>query len=131
MSASRRLILLVVLGLGYARPGYTDPHTPGAPPGLQVQGTGKAQRLIRDQFAPATRAGYDLFAVKCTKCHEMARPIAALKTGVTPISGGNFEEKGIKEYVVKMMRKPNSGITKDDAKQIINFLRDARSRASH
>ena len=98
---------------------------------LKVQGAGKKQQLVRDQFAPATRPEYDLFATKCTKCHEMARPIMALKTGITPISGGAFEEKGIKEYVVKMMRKPNSGITKDDAKKIIDFLRQARAFASN
>jgi len=128
---STRLILLVIMGLGYAQTGHAEPATPDKASGLQVQGTGKAQRLVRAQFAPAVRTGYDLFAVKCTKCHELARPIAALKTGLTPISGGDFNEKGIKEYVVKMMRKPNSGITKDDAKQIIGFMRDARAHASH
>jgi hypothetical protein len=57
----------------------------------------------------------------------MERPISALKTGVTPVSGGRFDEKGMKLYVVKMMRKPNSGITKQDAKVILEFLRYARA----
>jgi hypothetical protein len=60
----------------------------------------------------------------------MARPIAALTTGITPVSGGTFEKKGIKKYVVKMMRKPNSGITKADARQILKFLIHARGLAS-
>ena len=121
-STSKLSALVVVVLLAWASVGHTE---------LKVQGAGKKQLLIRDQFAPAIRTEYDLFATRCTKCHEMARPIAALKTGITPISGGTFEEKGIKEYVVKMMRKPNSGITKDDAKQIIDFLKQARALASH
>lgn len=94
---------------------------------LQVRGEGRAQLLEREQFAQADRSRYDLFAEKCTRCHAMARPIAALLSGTTPISQESFDREGIKKYVVKMMRKPNSGIDKEDAKEIIVFLTAARA----
>lgn len=96
---------------------------------LVTEGEGKAQKLDPSQFTKDQQADYDLFASKCTKCHAMSRPIAALKTGKTPVTGGVFDSDEIKKYVVKMMRKPNSGITKADAKRIISFLVEARKLA--
>jgi hypothetical protein len=96
---------------------------------LKTEGDGKKQRLDPSQFPPAMRKDYELFAKRCTKCHEMGRPIKALVTGITPISGAKFDPAGIKKYVVKMMRKPNSGISRQDAKVIIGFLRKARKMA--
>jgi hypothetical protein len=97
---------------------------------LKVQGKGKEQTLVRDQFSADQRPRYDMFAQKCTRCHELARPIAALMTGVTPLSADKFDEDGIKKYVVKMMRKPNSGIVKEEARDLIQFLTYARSLAA-
>jgi len=102
----------------------------GRAEGLKTQGEGKKEILTRDQFPPDQQARYDIFAVKCIKCHEMARPIAALKTGITPVSHGPFDADDIKKYVVKMMRKPNSGIEKDDARELIQFLIYAREVAA-
>jgi len=97
---------------------------------LKVQGKGKEQTLVRDQFAAEQQPRYDMFAQKCTRCHELARPISALLSGVTPLSADKFDEEGIKKYVVKMMRKPNSGIVKEDARELIQFLTYARSLAT-
>jgi hypothetical protein len=97
---------------------------------LKVQGKGKEQTLVRDQFAAEQRPRYDMFAQKCTRCHELARPISALLSGVTPLSADKFDEEGIKKYVVKMMRKPNSGIVKEEARELISFLTYARSLAA-
>ncbi len=119
---ARTLVALVVLALiGVAGRGHAE---------LRVQGVGKRQVLVRDQFPAALQPAFDVFARRCTRCHAMARPIAALQTGITPISGGTFETAGIKAYVVKMMRKPNSGIDKDEARMIIDLLRAARARAA-
>jgi hypothetical protein len=96
---------------------------------LKVSGRGKTQALVRAQFSPPMRKKYDLFARKCTRCHAMSRPISALNTGITPVSGNLFEEKYIKKYVVKMMRKPKSGIAKGSAKEILQFLVYARGLA--
>ena len=96
---------------------------------LRTTGRGRSQRLDRNQFPPEQQLRYDLFASKCTQCHAMSRPIAALTTGITPVSGGTFDEDGIKRYVVRMMRKPNSGIDRNDARAIIEFLTYARDLA--
>jgi hypothetical protein len=112
------LALLVVLPVG------------AASAALKVQGKGKEQTLVRDQFAADQRPRYDMFQQKCTRCHELARPISALLSGVTPLSADKFDEEGIKKYVVKMMRKPNSGIVKEEARELIQFLTYARSLAS-
>jgi cytochrome c1 len=120
-SISKLVLGVVAATTMYAGTGHAE---------LKTQGEGKAQTLVRSQFSAALQPAYDTFASHCTKCHEMARPISALRTGITPISGGQFDAKGIRDYVVKMMRKPNSGITKDDAKDIIEFLRQARDLAA-
>ena len=49
---------------------------------------------------------------------------------MTPLSADKFDEEGIKKYVVKMMRKPNSGIVKEEARELIQFLTYARSLAA-
>ena len=96
---------------------------------LKTRGKGKTIALVAAQFPPEVQPGLKSFSNKCSKCHSLGRPISALKTGRTPISGGTFNDQYIKKYVVKMMRKPNSGITKSDAKEIIGFLRFAKNVA--
>jgi hypothetical protein len=96
---------------------------------LKTTGTGKQQRLVADQFPPDQQERMKVFEAHCGKCHDLARPITAIKTGITPITGSKFDDDGIKAYVTKMMRKPNSGVEAADAKEIILFLRFARSLA--
>jgi hypothetical protein len=96
---------------------------------LKTTGTGKQQRLVAEQFPPDQQERLKVFEAHCGKCHDLARPINALKTGITPISGRVFDDEGIKAYVTKMMRKPNSGVDAADAKEIILFLRFARALA--
>jgi hypothetical protein len=97
---------------------------------LKVTGQGKDQRLQPEQFPSEHQDRLKLFEAKCSKCHNLDRPITALRTGITPISHGKFEDAEIKAYVVKMMRKPNSGIEQSDAKEILILLRFARSLAT-
>jgi hypothetical protein len=59
----------------------------------------------------------------------MSRPIDALVTGVAPLSGGNFDKPTLKKYVVRMMRKAKSGIRRDEAKEILEFLLYAKALA--
>lgn len=92
--------------------------------------TNKGAALVRDQFPEDQRAGFDRFVSKCGTCHELSRPIGALVTGLTPLTAAPFDRDGIKKYVVRMARKPNSGIDRDDAKLIIEFLVAARELAA-
>jgi hypothetical protein len=94
---------------------------------LKVTGTGKEARMAPDQFPAEHQERLKLFEAKCGKCHDLDRPITAVKTGKTPVSGGPFDDDGVKAYVTKMMRKPNSGVEQADAKEIIILLRFARS----
>jgi hypothetical protein len=96
---------------------------------LKTTGTGKEQRLVADQFPPDQQERLKVFEARCGKCHDLARPITAIRSGITPITGGKFDDDGIKAYVTKMMRKPNSGVEAADAKEIILFLRFARTLA--
>jgi hypothetical protein len=54
----------------------------------------------------------NLFSVRCSKCHTIARPINA------PYA---LPEEWSK-YIKKMMKKPGSGIAPMVAKQIYDFL---------
>jgi hypothetical protein len=54
---------------------------------------------------------YKLFVSKCAKCHTIARPINTLMT-----------RDEWQRYVMRMMHKPNSGISDSQGKQIFEFL---------
>ncbi len=100
-----------------------------APAELVVIGTGVHRELPPAQFGKAWRGAYDIFVARCTKCHRVARVIDALQLGVTPVTRQKFESTTIPKYVVKMLRKGKSGIAKDEARQIVEFLLAARQLA--
>jgi hypothetical protein len=58
------------------------------------------------------RADYDLFALRCSKCHSLARPL----------SSGIDDDDYWAEYVARMRRQPGSGISKEDTVGILRFL---------
>jgi hypothetical protein len=96
---------------------------------LKTSGKGKDQRLVTDDFPADQKARNTLFEARCGKCHELSRPISAVLTGRSPLSDSVFDGDLLKGYVLKMMRKANSGIEKDDARELIVFLLYARTRA--
>lgn len=59
------------------------------------------------------RADYEVFAHKCSKCHSLARPLAANITD---------DEQWVL-YVNRMRRQPASGISYVDQEAILRFLR--------
>ncbi len=63
-------------------------------------------------FPEAQKKRYKMFASKCSKCHTLARPINTDK------SKGEW-----KQYVKRMMNKPDSGISPKQGKQIYKFLK--------
>lgn len=60
----------------------------------------------------SVRADYDLFAIRCSKCHSLARP---LNSGIT-------DDIWWSHYVTRMRRMPSSGISEADATAILRFL---------
>lgn len=57
------------------------------------------------------RSLYKLFTHKCSKCHTVARPI-----------NSSFQADEWQKYVLKMMKKPGSGLNPKTAEKIIKFL---------
>jgi hypothetical protein len=62
--------------------------------------------------SPDLRADYGVFAVRCSKCHSLARPL----------NSGIDDDDYWKTYVAKMRRQPGSGISAEDSVAILRFL---------
>ncbi len=58
------------------------------------------------------RPEYQLFSVRCSKCHSLARP---LQSGIT-------DDAYWAIYVERMRRQPSSGIAPSDVPPILAFL---------
>ena len=90
--------------------------------GLKVIGKGDAMRLDSSAFPPVMKANYDVVRVKCVKCHTLERTIVAIQTGVAPISGQPFDRNATKAYGVKMLRKPDSNMSKPEVKASVDLM---------
>jgi hypothetical protein len=58
------------------------------------------------------QAAYEVFAVRCSKCHTLARPLNARI----------HDAQHWVRYVTRMRRNPSSGINAKDAEIILRFL---------
>ena len=64
------------------------------------------------KYPPGIQENYEVFSAKCSQCHKLSRPI-----------NSNYALPAEWErYIKRMMRKPGSGINKDEAKKIFDFL---------
>jgi hypothetical protein len=73
------------------------------------------ERSVEPEVAsltPDLRADYAVFAVRCSKCHSLARPL----------NSGIDDDGYWKAYVAKMRRQPGSGISADDSVAILRYL---------
>jgi hypothetical protein len=73
---------------------------------------GRASEPDGLQLSADARADYYLFAMRCSKCHSLARPL----------SSGIDDDEYWKRYVAKMRRQPGSGISAEDTVAILRFL---------
>jgi hypothetical protein len=62
--------------------------------------------------SPEVHADYKVFALRCSKCHSLARPL----------NSGIDDDGYWKAYVAKMRRQPGSGISAEDSVAILRFL---------
>ena len=69
-------------------------------------------RIDVSDYPADQRERYEVFAVKCSKCHSLARPINA-----------RLPAEEWQGYVKKMARRPGSGINDEAAQRITEFLR--------
>jgi hypothetical protein len=60
----------------------------------------------------------------------MERTVIAVNTGIAPISSGIFDRSATKAYGTKMLRKPDSNMTKADVKVVIDLLNYLLDQAS-
>ena len=89
---------------------------------LVIIGSGDATRFDASSFPPDMQKAYTLMEKKCVKCHSLERVAIALQTGIAPITGGLFDRRATRAYGIKMLRKPDSDMTKEDVKIVIPLL---------
>lgn len=94
--------------------------------GLKVIGQGDNQRFDPSGFPPDMKEHYALAETKCANksanCHGFGRTVEAVMTGKGPVSKLPFDKDAAKAYGVKMMRKPESGFNKKEAKSMVELL---------
>lgn len=79
---------------------------------LSSMGCSGAAGIDVQTLPPDMRDSYALFAERCSKCHTIARPLAAEIT----------EAEHWEYYVTRMRRMPGSEINERDAQTILEFL---------
>ena len=98
----------------------------GAPAfaGLSVLGQGDNRTFDPSGFPPEMQQSFRVMDVKCAvaDCHGMGRTVEAITTGIAPISNTPFDKDAAKKYGVKMMRMPNSGLDKAEAKEMVELM---------
>ncbi len=103
----KTLSLMAILGLAGACGLLQAQNTSG----VNLPQDKGPDKIDVSSYPPEMQKSYKLFAVKCSKCHTIARPIN------TTMTRPEWER-----YVKRMMHKPNSGISDKDGKQIFDFL---------
>jgi hypothetical protein len=105
--------------------------SPLAAADLKTVGSGDAMNFDSSGFRDDMKPKFEIMKVKCIKCHTMERTIVAIKTGVAPISGQPFDRGATKAYGIKMLRKPESDMSKEQVKAVVelmNYLLDEAAR---
>ena len=90
--------------------------------GLKATGAGDSMGINTTGFPPDMVESYKVMEVKCRKCHSLERAVVAIQTGLGPISGDVFDKSSTEAYGVKMLRKPDSDMNKDEVRKVINLL---------
>lgn len=98
---------------------------------VKVKGRGDRMNFDTESIPANFRPSFDLMTRKCVKCHTMERTVIAVQTGRAPITGQPFDKQAVKAYGIKMLRKPNSDMNKQEIRDIVvllNFLLDENHR---
>ena len=98
-----------------------------------IRTLGKGDKLTFDPagIPQAMKSNFEIMKVKCIKCHTLERTVIAIQTGVAPISGQPFDRGATKAYGIKMLRKPDSNMNKQEVKSVVelmNYLLDEAAR---
>jgi len=98
---------------------------------IKVKGRGPALNFDPASIPAQFQASFELMSKKCIKCHTMERTVIAIQTGRAPITGQPFDRASIMAYGIKMLRKPNSDMSKKEVKDIVmllNYLNDENAK---
>jgi len=98
---------------------------------IRVKGRGSAMNFDAASIPPQFQASFELMSKKCIKCHTMERTVVAIQTGRAPITGQIFDRQAVKAYGIKMLRKPNSDMSKQDIREVVilmNFLMEENKK---
>jgi len=94
----------------------------GAEARVKVKGRGANMNFDPASLPPQSQATFEMMTKKCSKCHTMERTVVAIQTGRAPITGQIFDRQAIKAYGIKMLRKPNSDMNKQDIRDVVILL---------
>lgn len=89
---------------------------------LKTVGAGDTMTFDPSDFRDDMKVKFEIMKVKCIKCHTMERTVVAIKTGVAPISGQPFDLGATKAYGIKMLRKPDSDMSKEQVKSVVELM---------
>lgn len=89
---------------------------------VKVRGRGAAMNFDVASLPPQYHATFEMMTKKCSKCHTMERTVVAVQTGRAPITGQIFDRQAIKAYGIKMLRKPNSDMNKQEIRDVVILM---------
>ncbi|SNB44655.1 cytochrome C [Geobacter sp. DSM 9736] len=118
----KSILIAVIAALMAAAPSHA---------GVKTVGRGDTLNFDPSGFPPAMRTNFDILRIKCVKCHTMERTVVAITTGIAPITSQPFDRNATKMYGIKMMRKPDSNMNKQEVKatvDLMNYLLDQAAR---
>lgn len=98
---------------------------------VKVKGRGAAMNFDPASLPPQHQATFEMMSRKCSKCHTMERTVVAIQTGRAPITGQIFDRQAVKAYGIKMLRKPNSDMNKQEIRDVVillNYIIDENKR---
>ena len=98
---------------------------------VKTVGKGDSMNFDPSGIPPSMKGNFDTMKVRCIKCHTMERTVVAITTGIAPITGQPFDRAATRVYGVKMLRKPDSNMNKQEVKAVVdlmNYLIDESAR---
>jgi len=99
--------------------------------GVKTVGRGDGMNFDSSSIPAGMKASFDVMKIRCIKCHTMERTVVAITTGVAPITGQPFDRAATRAYGIKMLRKPDSNMNKQEVKVVVdlmNYLLDEAAR---
>ena len=92
--------------------------------GVKTVGKGDGAKFDPAGWPADMQKRYELMEVKCNNkaCHSMGRTVEAIVTGIAPNSKTPFDKEAAKRYGIKMMRKPDSNVNKEEAKRLVELM---------